>query len=162
MWWGFGENGFKAAWLALIPESLNNRRVQHQCPSQNTLPSSKPHNELDSVLSPWILSLSLFFCFLSSWGLHARMERLVNPVISLLWCGLPRFTRFLTRLNSNLVCVSTKEQTCYDTRQRVYVYVVFELPLFPPQLLITVIGCSRVGVISLFGSVQVSHILDQV
>lgn len=108
------------------------------------------------------LSLLLLSVILGSPCQDGKIGVSVNPVISLLWCGLPRFTRFLTRLNSNLVCVSTKEQTCYDTRQRVYVYVVFELPLFPPQLLITVIGCSCVGVISLFGSVQVSHILDQV
>lgn len=47
MWWGFGENGFWVIWLALIPQSLNNRRVQHndlhKTPHRHLIPPPLTH-----------------------------------------------------------------------------------------------------------------------
>lgn len=63
MWWGFGENGFRAIWLAVIPERLNNRETQHHWPWQNTLLSSETPTEIDSVLSHYRFSSSFFFFF---------------------------------------------------------------------------------------------------
>lgn len=121
MWWGFGENGFRAIWLALIPESLNNRAVQHQWPSQNTLSSSKPP-QLQKLILSFHLDLSLFssactFCHSACqdhlgthtqvWG-NCRVGQLSKQVTSawdsriqrcrFLWCeGLSRSTWFLSK-----------------------------------------------------------------
>lgn len=51
MWWGFrGGNGFRAIWLDLVHESLNNRGAQHRWPSQSTSLSSKTPTDIDILL----------------------------------------------------------------------------------------------------------------
>lgn len=44
MWWGFGEKGFRVIWLALIPESLNNREVRHDDLHKTPCRHLIPHN----------------------------------------------------------------------------------------------------------------------
>lgn len=60
MWWGFGGNGFRVIWLALIPESLNNRGVRHNDLHKTPCRHLIPHKLQKLILSTHIeFSLSV-------------------------------------------------------------------------------------------------------